>query len=108
MCSSDLLDQEGDDLFNACVLVGPDGVLGSYRKIHLPYLGIDRFTTPGDRPFAVQAAGQLNIGMNICYDGAFPESSRIMARRAEEARGGAGGGVGPCGGRVGGPRLGPQ
>lgn len=74
-----LLEQEGDDLFNACVLVGPDGVLGSYRKIHLPYLGIDRFTTPGDRPFAVQAAGQLNIGMNICYDGAFPESSRIMA-----------------------------
>lgn len=74
-----LLEQVGTDLFNACVLVGKDGVLGSYRKIHLPFLGIDRFTTPGDRPFAVQAADQLKIGMNICYDGAFPESSRIMA-----------------------------
>ena len=74
-----LLEQEGDDLYNACVLVGPDGVLGSYRKIHLPFLGIDRFTTPGNRPFTIQTAGQLKIGMNICYDGAFPESSRIMA-----------------------------
>ena len=74
-----LLEQAGEDLFNACVLVGPEGVIGSYRKIHLPFLGIDRFTTPGDRPFATQAAGPLNVGMNICYDGAFPESSRIMA-----------------------------
>src|SRR5262245_1439266 len=40
-------------LFNACALVGPHGVAGSYRKIHLPFLGVDRFTTPGDQPFAV-------------------------------------------------------
>ena len=74
-----LLEKDGDDLFNACVLIGPEGLVGSYRKIHLPYLGIDRFTTPGNRPFAVQEAGPLKIGMNICYDGSFPESSRIMA-----------------------------
>ena len=68
-----------DKLFNACVLVGPDGVIGSYRKIHLPFLGIDRFTTPGDRPFKVYDLGKIKVGMNICYDGSFPESSRIMA-----------------------------
>ena len=49
-----------------------------YRKIHLPFLGMDRFTTPGDRPFAVHEAAGMRIGMNICYDGGFPESARVM------------------------------
>jgi predicted amidohydrolase len=74
-----LLEKDGDRLFNACVLVGPEGVIGSYRKIHLPYLGVDQFTTPGDRPFAVHQAGSLHVGMHICYDGAFPEAARVMA-----------------------------
>src|SRR3989442_15777520 len=48
-----MLERAGDGLFNACALAGPHGLIGSYRKIHLPYLGVDRFTTPGDRPFQV-------------------------------------------------------
>jgi predicted amidohydrolase len=67
------------NLFNACALVGPRGEVHGYRKIHLPLLGVDRFTTPGDRPFAVHDLGGLRLGMNICYDGSFPESSRILA-----------------------------
>lgn len=74
-----MLELAGDKLFNACVLVGPGGIVAGYRKIHLPFLGIDRFTDPGDRPFAVQVAGELRVGMNICYDSAFPESARVMA-----------------------------
>src|SRR5256885_17190996 len=35
-----LLEADDDRIFNACVLVGPDGIVGSYRKIHLPYLGV--------------------------------------------------------------------
>src|SRR5436190_9306565 len=73
-----LLEADGDRIFNACALVGPKGVVGSYRKIHLPFLGIDRFTTPGDRPFAVHDAAGMRIGMHICYDGGFPESARLM------------------------------
>jgi predicted amidohydrolase len=73
-----LLEKEGDQLFNACALLGPDGLVASYRKIHLPYLGVDRFATPGDRPFAVHDLGGLKVGMNICYDGSFPESARVM------------------------------
>ncbi len=70
--------QAGGELFNSCMLVGPGGLLGSYRKAHLPCLGIDRFTTPGDRPFAVHDLGGLRIGINICYDGSFPESARVL------------------------------
>jgi len=74
-----MLERDGDRLFNAAVLVGPEGVVGSYRKVHLPYLGIDMFTTPGDRPFAVHEANGVKVGMNICYDSAFPEPSRCLA-----------------------------
>ena len=73
-----LLEADGSRLFNACALVGPDGLVASYRKIHLPFLGVDRFTTPGDRPFAVHEAAGMKIGMHICYDGGFPESARVM------------------------------
>jgi predicted amidohydrolase len=66
-------------LFNACALVGPDGVAGGYRKVHLPCLGVDRFVTGGDRPFAVHDLGGLRIGINICYDGSFPEAARVLA-----------------------------
>jgi len=65
-------------LFNACALVGPSGFVGSYRKVHLPCLGADRFTDPGDRPFAVHDLGGLKLGMNICFDGSYPESARIL------------------------------
>lgn len=74
-----MLESEATRIYNAAVLVGPDGVAGSYRKVHLPSLGIDRFASYGDRPFTVHDIGDLRIGMSICYDGAFPESARAMA-----------------------------
>ncbi len=73
-----LLESDGERVFNACVLVGPDGVVATYRKVHLPFLGVDRFTTPGDQPFAVHEAAGMRIGMNICYDGGFPEPARVL------------------------------
>jgi predicted amidohydrolase len=73
-----LLERDGERLFNACALVGPMGLVGSYRKVHLPFLGIDRFVEPGDRPFAILDAGGLNVGMHICYDGSFPEVGRVL------------------------------
>src|SRR5262249_15026241 len=55
------------ELFNSCLLVGPNGFVAGYRKVHLPFLGVDRFTTRGDRPFAVHDLGGLRVGINICY-----------------------------------------
>ena len=73
-----MLEKSGDALFNVCTLIGPGDIVATYRKIHLPFLGVDRFTTPGDQPFAVHDLGGLRIGMTICYDGSFPESSRCL------------------------------
>jgi 5-aminopentanamidase len=79
-----LIEADGPRVFNACVLVGPEGLIGAYRKIHLPHLGLDNFATPGDQPFQVWQAGPVRLGMNICYDVSFPESSRVMALAGAE------------------------
>ena len=78
-CVFGMLEKDGDRIFNTAVLVGPEGLVGSYRKVHLPFLGVDRFTTPGDRPFEIFEAGGVRIGMLICYDAAFPEATRALA-----------------------------
>jgi len=77
-CITGLLEREGSRLFNACVLLGEGRVLGCYRKVHLPYLGVDMFVDKGDRPFAVHEHRGLRIGMHICYDGSFPETARAL------------------------------
>lgn len=74
-----LIERCGDQAFNAAALVGTGGLIASYRKVHLPYLGVDRFLDFGDRPFAVHESGEVRVGLNICYDSGFPEASRVMA-----------------------------
>src|SRR5262245_35966131 len=73
-----LLERDGDTLHNAAILVGPDGLIGSYRKTHLPFLGVDRFVTPGDE-FKVFDTARGRIGLIICYDLRFPEVTRTLA-----------------------------
>lgn len=65
-------------IYNAAVLVGPAGVVGVYRKTHLPMLGVDRFTTAGNVADQIFEINGLRIGMNICYDCSFPESARVL------------------------------
>lgn len=72
-------DQHTDRVYNSAVLVGPEGLVGTYRKAHLPLLGVDRFTTPGDTGFPVWETSIGRIGMAICYDLRFPEALRILA-----------------------------
>ena len=74
-----MIEVDGDKAYNAAVFAGPDGVIGRYRKVHLPFLGVDQHVNFGDRAFEVHQAGDLNVGLNICYDSAFPESSRALA-----------------------------
>jgi predicted amidohydrolase len=72
------IEKEGAAFYNAAMLVGPGGILGTYRKVHLPYIGVDRFLTPGDRPFEVHHLPFGKVGINICYDASFPESARAL------------------------------
>ncbi|MEO6059706.1 MAG: carbon-nitrogen hydrolase family protein [Candidatus Limnocylindria bacterium] len=73
------LEAEGDEIFNSALVMSPDGRRFKYRKMHLPFLGIDRFATPGpDAPWVVEVAG-LRLGVLICYDLRFPEAARVCA-----------------------------
>lgn len=73
------LERSENRLFNASALIGPSGIVGHYRKIHLPHLGIDRFVDRGDIPYQVHQAGELRVGLAICYDSSFPEAMRLLA-----------------------------
>jgi predicted amidohydrolase len=72
------IESDGGKFYNAVMLVGPEGVAGGYRKVHLPYIGIDRFLSPGDRPFQVFELPFGKVGLNICYDVSFPEAARVL------------------------------
>jgi 5-aminopentanamidase len=75
-----LLEAADGVVYNTAALIGPDGLIGSYRKQHLPCLGLDRFVTPG--PSAAPAVFDTpvgRVGLAICYDIRFPESARCLA-----------------------------
>lgn len=79
-----LLELVGDRYYNSAVLVGPGGVIGTYRKMHLPFLGVDRFAWPGDLGFPVFDTPIGRIGMLICYDLSFPEAARALKLNGAE------------------------
>jgi 5-aminopentanamidase len=78
-----LLERDGDSLRNAAVFVGPDGLIGTYRKTHLPFLGVDRFVVPGDE-LPVYDTPLGRIGVEICYDLRFPEVTRTLALKGAD------------------------
>jgi len=73
-----MLEAVGECVYNSAVLCGPAGLIGVYRKTHLPYLGVDRLTTLGPGPYAVFDTPVGRLGMLICYDLRFPEASRCL------------------------------
>lgn len=79
-----LLEKSRNKLYNAAAFLGPEGLVGKYRKAHLPYLGVDRFVDHGDKPFRVYDTPLGKIGLNICFDMRFPEPSRVMALQGAE------------------------
>ena len=75
----ELSDKTQATIYNAAVLVGPDGLIGKYRKMYLPTHSVfeeKRYFRPGYQT-AVFETELGKIGLIICYDVFFPEVSRL-------------------------------
>jgi predicted amidohydrolase len=79
-----LIERERNQCFNAATLIASEGIIGNYRKIHLPFLGLDRFVNKGDIPFKVYDTKVGKLGWVICYDNSFPETIRILTLKGAE------------------------
>lgn len=73
-----IAERAGDRLYNTAVVLGPQGYLGTYRKLHL-WGDENVFFEPGDRGLPVFDTEWGRLGVLICYDGWFPETYRLLA-----------------------------
>jgi predicted amidohydrolase len=73
-----ICERAGDALYNSAAIVGPDGFIGTYRKVHL-WGAENLFFEPGDLGVPVWKVQFGRMAVAICYDGWFPETYRLAA-----------------------------
>lgn len=71
-------EQDGTQLFDTAVLLGPDGLIGKYRKAHL-WNKEKLWFSPGNLGFPVFETPIGRIGLMICWDLWFPEVPRLLS-----------------------------
>jgi len=71
-------EKSGDKIFNSALLISREGILQTYRKLHL-FNTESEYFDPGDTPLQVIEINGIQMGLMICYDWAFPEVARTLA-----------------------------
>lgn len=71
-------ERSAEKTYNSAALVGPEGLIHIYRKIHL-FLDELGLLDAGDEPFSIVEVGGVRYGIMICYDWFFPESARSLS-----------------------------
>ncbi len=83
---------DGGKPYNTCVLIDPEGrVSATYRKLHMFDVEVDgqeyresEHERAGEG-IETAPAGELELGLTVCYDLRFPELFRILALRGATA-----------------------
>lgn len=76
-------ERSGSAIYNSAVIVGRDGILLHYRKLHL--FGAEKHVfMPGDLGLPIADLSFGRVGLCICYDLRFVETARILALRGVE------------------------
>lgn len=78
-----IAERDGERLYNAAVVVGPTGWLGTYRKLHL-WGDEHLFFEAGDKGLPLFHTPWGRLGVVICYDGWFPEVYRLLAMQGAD------------------------
>lgn len=76
-------EKEDKTIYSSAILIGPNGVEGIYRKIHLFWNEKDHFTK-GNLGLPVCDIGICKVGMLVCFDWIFPEVWRILAMKGAD------------------------
>ena len=79
-----MLESDGQDLYDAVVLVGPEGYVGKYSKITMGHASESLLFTRGPSAPPVFDTALGKIGIASCYDGAFPENARLLGLQGAE------------------------
>jgi predicted amidohydrolase len=82
LISAGMLEDTGNVLHNTQVLVGKGGLLGYWRKMHVPMYEMPFYIGGGVPDVVETPLGR--IGVNICFDALMPESTRLLAIKNAE------------------------
>lgn len=75
---SGFAEKSADKYFNSALLLGPDGLIHTYRKLHL-FNEEKNWFDAGDIPLQIHEIRGARIGLMICFDWIFPEVFRSLA-----------------------------
>jgi len=76
------LDADGETRYNAAAVLDGTRVYGTYRKVHQPLGEGMSYSAGSDYDVFDTPVGR--VGLQICYDKAFPEAARIMALKGAQ------------------------
>jgi len=76
-------ERRAERCFNSALLIGPNGIEQTYRKLHL-FNEEKLWFDPGDTELRICDIGPARIGMMICFDWLFPEAARALALQGAE------------------------
>jgi predicted amidohydrolase len=71
-------EKSSEKFFNSSLLIGPEGILHTYRKLHL-FNQEKNWFDPGDIPLQINEIRGVKVGMMICFDWIFPEVFRTLS-----------------------------
>ncbi len=71
-------EKAGDKIFNSALLINSEGIVQTYRKLHLFNTEAEYFDA-GDISLQVSNIDGIQVGLMVCYDWAFPEVARALA-----------------------------
>ena len=76
------LADDGETRYNAAAVLDGGRVYGTYRKVHQPLGEGTSYSAGSDYGVFDTPVGR--VGLQICYDKAFPEAARIMALKGAQ------------------------
>lgn len=80
---SGFAEKTDEKIYNSALLIGKQGIITQYRKLHL-FNEEKNFFDKGDIPLSTTSVAGVKIGMMVCFDWVFPEVARVLALQGSQ------------------------